>query len=339
MSRQETQIIKGIALLMMLWLHLFMKADQTLALNNLVFIGDIPLATLITRACPPVGFFVFCGGYGLYYTYRKGNDKHYLSRIIKLFIAYWLVLLICVPLCIYLAGVSLKTDMLSMINNITALKVSWDDPAWFLFPYALLSLSYPLLFPIYDKVRVRYILPLTFCLGYMSMAILHLWGSSYLREYPYLSIPVCYILFLFLFFCGATVLRCDLLTKVRKAVQQRFKVFRLWQILGILTIVIMKILLKSGADGGIYTLAIIFMFLAVPLNPQGIVAKFLEKIGSHSMNMWIVHFFLYTYLLHDIIYGLRYPILIFIGLIIVSYISSVVMNVVLKPIYKILKLT
>lgn len=280
MSRQETQIIKGIALLMMLWLHLFMKADQTFALNNLVFIGDIPLATLITRACPPVGFFVFCGGYGLYYTYRKGNDNHYLSRIIKLFIAYWLVLLICVPLCIYVAGVSLKTDMLSMINNITALKVSWDDPAWFLFPYALLSLSYPLLFPIYDKVRVRYILPVTFCLGYMSMAILHLWGSSYLREYPYLSIPVCYIEFLFLFFCGATILRCNLLNRIRKAVQLKFGGARIWQIIGILFFVVLKIILNSAADGGIYTISIIIIVLAIPLKSQGIIAKSLEIIVS-----------------------------------------------------------
>ena len=82
MSKQETQIIKGIALLMMLWLHLFSNVEQTQTCTNLIYIDGLPLASILARACPPVGFFIFWGGYGLYYTYRKGNDKHYLSRIV-----------------------------------------------------------------------------------------------------------------------------------------------------------------------------------------------------------------------------------------------------------------
>lgn len=337
MSRQESQIIKGIALLMMLWLHLFSDVETTLACENLFFIGNVPLATLIARACPPVGFFVFCGGYGLYYTYRKGNDKHYVSRIAKLFIAYWLVLLVCIPLCIYVADAPLQIDAKSIIYNITGVQTSWDAPCWFLFPYALLSLSYPILFRMYDKIRVRYLLPVIFVLNLAIMAALHFWGASIINNRPYLSIPTSYLGFLFLFFCGATVLRCDLISNVRKFISENwgghFRAF------GILTIVILKILLNSAADGGFYTLSIIFMVLVLPLNPTGYIAKFFERVGIHSMNMWMTHYMLYVYILHDQIWGLHYPTLISILLLLLSYLSSILMNSVLKPIYKVLNLS
>lgn len=336
MTRQETQIIKGIALLMMLWLHLFSNAEQTLLLDNIIVISGIPLSTLITRACPPIGFFVFCGGYGLYYTYRKGKDKHYLSRIMKLFVAYWLVLLMCIPLCILIIGTPLELDSLSIFYNVSALQTSWDYPCWFLFPYALLSLSYPLLFRLYDKVRIRYLLPLTFMLNFAIMVLLHVYGTTYINDNPLLSIPVSHLGFLFLFFCGATFFRCDMLAIVRKYFKQNLGGAICWQVFAFFVVVVLKILINSAADGGLYTIGIILVVLLKPINPNGISARFLEKVGSHSMNMWMIHFMLYAYILHDQLFGMRYPVLIFTLLLLLSYLSSIILNRILKPVYSLI---
>ena len=96
---------------------------------------------------------------------------------------------------------------------------------------------------------------------------------------------------------------------------------------------------NSAADGGLYTIGIILVVLLKPINPNGISARFLEKVGNHSMNMWMVHFMLYAYILHDQLFGMSYPILIFTWLLILSYLSSIILNWILKPVYSLMKLS
>lgn len=70
MSKQETLIIKGIAILMMLFLHLFNNGSAN-QLQHLLWIDNQPFLQILTRAANPIFFFCFCGGYGLYYTYHS----------------------------------------------------------------------------------------------------------------------------------------------------------------------------------------------------------------------------------------------------------------------------
>lgn len=337
MSKQETQIIKGIALLMMLWLHLFSNVAQTQTCTNLINIGGIPLASILARACPPVDFFIFCGGYGLYYTYRKGNDKRYLPRIVKLFIAYWLILLIFIPACICFADANFPMDTKSIVFNITGLHCDWDHPTWFLLPYSLLSLSYPFLFRLFDKIRVRYVLVVTFVLNFMMMTLLHFYGTSHINNNPLLSIPVCYIEFLFPFVCGASLLRCNLVPTLR------IKQAKLGRLTGViyamfaLILILTCTIINSAAIHSIYILGVIGCLLLSPFNRAGAIPKLLAKIGDHSMNMWLIHAILYGFLFKDLIYGISYPVFGFLALILLSYICSIGINAVLKPIYKIVQ--
>jgi len=47
MTRQETQIIKGIALIMMLWLHLFSNAEQTLIVGVPLKLDSLSIAYVL----------------------------------------------------------------------------------------------------------------------------------------------------------------------------------------------------------------------------------------------------------------------------------------------------
>ena len=98
MTKEESQIIKGLAIVLMIFLHLFNGLESTVELSNLIRIDGIPLVHILTRAANPVSFYLFCGGYGLYFVYKRGNDKQRYSRIMNLYIHYWIVLLFCVPL-------------------------------------------------------------------------------------------------------------------------------------------------------------------------------------------------------------------------------------------------
>jgi uncharacterized membrane protein len=69
MSKEQTSIFKGIAILMMLWLHLFNSPNIVDSCVPLLFIGNVPLVHLLTRICSPVDIFIILSGYGLHYVY------------------------------------------------------------------------------------------------------------------------------------------------------------------------------------------------------------------------------------------------------------------------------
>ena len=69
MSKQETQELKGVAILLMLFLHLFNHEHEVALCSNSIFINGIPLVHLMTRMANPVPFFVILSGYGLYASY------------------------------------------------------------------------------------------------------------------------------------------------------------------------------------------------------------------------------------------------------------------------------
>lgn len=52
--------------------------------------------------------------------------------------------------------------------------------------------------------------------------------------------------------------------------------------------------------------------------------KILLELGRKSMVMWLTHAFFYCFLIPEFIYGFRYPLLIFVALVVVSYLSAVV---------------
>ena len=68
-SRAETNILKGVAIIMMLWLHLFLKESEVGNYADFNLPNGQPLAYFLTRLCTPVSFFLILSGYGLAYLY------------------------------------------------------------------------------------------------------------------------------------------------------------------------------------------------------------------------------------------------------------------------------
>lgn len=75
---------------------------------------------------------------------------------------------------------------------------------------------------------------------------------------------------------------------------------------------------------------IISCLTVIPI--KGVAAKTLTALGDHSMNMWMIHTWFCYYLFHSFIYSLTYPIAIFIVLTVISYLSSIVVNFIARPI-------
>lgn len=72
-SRTETDILKGVAIIMMLWLHLFLKESDIGNYSDLHFSNGLSLSYYLTRLCTPVSFFLILSGYGLAYLYNENR--------------------------------------------------------------------------------------------------------------------------------------------------------------------------------------------------------------------------------------------------------------------------
>lgn len=76
MSKEYTGYLKGVAILLMVFLHLFTNKETDVNLGFLLSINDTPLIYYLTRMCNPVPFFLILSGYGLYTIYNKqGGGK------------------------------------------------------------------------------------------------------------------------------------------------------------------------------------------------------------------------------------------------------------------------
>ena len=138
MSKDKSLVLKGVAILMMLWLHCFNIGINKAIKYEDVFIGDYPLCDIIARCSSPVSLYILLSGYGLWFTYSRNGHIHVFKRLLKLFVLYWLTILIFIPLGSY-KGVY-NFDLSEIIYYLLAYKTTFNATLWFLFPYSLLLL-------------------------------------------------------------------------------------------------------------------------------------------------------------------------------------------------------
>ena len=169
LTLSQTNTTKGVAILMMLCLHLFNQPYQGL-FEPLIFVGSKPLSYYISLFCDCcVAIYCFCSGYGLYAGYIKSttnyNRKNYI-RLLKLYINYWIVLLIfAVVLGLVMGqGDRYPGNFTKFILNFTALDNSYNGAWWFVTTYILLVLMSPIIFKFVLKFDYRLVLLFSFCL-------------------------------------------------------------------------------------------------------------------------------------------------------------------------------
>lgn len=77
---QQSNQLKSIAILMMLFLHLFNR-DYKGLFEPLIFMGQNPLSYYISMFCDAcVPIFAFVSGYGLYYSYINSKNLYFKKK-------------------------------------------------------------------------------------------------------------------------------------------------------------------------------------------------------------------------------------------------------------------
>lgn len=329
MTKQQSQMMKGVAILLMIFLHLFNQAGNVDLCRNFIFIDGIPLVLILSRASNPVAFFLILGGYGLYKVSQKG-DRNRWSRLLKLMIHYWVILAIFLSIGHFMYPAKYPGSWMSFISNVTSFNTTYNGEMWFLLPYVILSAMAPWLFRIMNRFKAIYIITVTLFIHICTSFCISRYGETFFYHNYWAYNPLLVLHLLFNFSLGAMCARAHFFEKFAGIFKTRIiRYLTAWG--GVIILVVINCIFKYNF---FYAFGVITCLSIAPI--PAICKRVLCKLGDNSMNMWMIHSWFCYYLFHNFIYSFAYPLLIFIVLVIISYYSSIIVNKITVPIEKLI---
>lgn len=325
-SKNDTDIMKGIAFCAMLIHHLFLNfREQSLIAFKLA---------LVCKAC--VAIFVFLSGYGLSVQFEKvlelapmDNIKQSLifvaRRLAKFYLNYWVIFILFVPLGVFAFGRTpeiaygsdniawnLLTDILG-VRGMGSYNVTW----WFNQLIICLYLLFPFLY-LATKTRL---------IGAAFLVLFFIWPKEIFRPVEVVCSPLS--TYLVVFFLGIYLARYrvfvnTMLNKINPVITEAVSI--------ILLLLVCYCRNHPVINGfwGVTVDPFICVFLASTVTSfsRALQSKMkrwnvLGFLGKHSMNMYLTHTFVVGYFLHQFIYGLKNPLLIFFVSLMITLMISV----------------
>lgn len=219
------------------------------------------------------------GGVGTYYTIsnNKKISEVISKKILKLYVHYWEVLIIVLPLLFSLCG--LNFDLLTVIKTISGISHLYCAEWWFFLPYivvtVLFSAGYILL---HDIVRTHLKASVIFCLICSELIELTIPLIREMMSDPLISIIISGIAFLPAFLTGALLAKCNILGRIKYYNDKHKLISRMVGILGIISV----FLLKNNFDSHEYISATLFVvFLVLLSSPMN--NRIIHCYGNHSI--------------------------------------------------------
>ncbi|CAM4224194.1 acyltransferase [Bacillus luti] len=336
-SKSDTKMLKGAAILLMLLLHLFGRKEVNGMYETFLTINGTPLIyylALFGDACVPI--YCFVSGYGLYvffYKEQRLDVSRNCMRILKLLMNYWVVLVLFIIVGFF-AGKSevFSGGIISFFLNVFVLSSSYNGAWWFLQTYIILVFLAPLLTKLVRK--------------YNSISLLLLFGAIYLVSYiqriknvldvghhTMLGMSVNAVVLvgtsLLPFIVGTIFAKEKIYSKIyNKCYYMPYK--NILCAIGIIMLIVLHAFYESMIIAPFTAIAFISFFIL--MNKSSVIQHTLSFLGEHSTNIWLTHMFFYMSIFPGLIFAPRYPIIIFIWLITLCIASSYVINCIYKPI-------
>lgn len=330
-SGKKSNKIKYIAVILMIILHLFSNPAREYI--SLFSINGETIEHIFTKFCGIcVGIFVFLSGYGLMKKYNSNiSYKNILKKILKFYINYWYIFLIFIP--IGLAIGSINFDIKRLILNFFALISDYNYEWWFVILYVQLLLVYPILNKLLNKQNT----PKAHTIIYIASLIISIGAKAIYKYYVgnmLINIFVPLFMYQFIFVTAMIIARDGIFDKVQKRINTNNKCINALVLL--VVVVFMNIIGYIPVIGKIINPMLIPIFIYILAKtikePQNI------TIYKTSTNIWLIHTFFTTYYFPDIIWNLKYSVLIIVWTIILTTSISLILDKILDKIYKVIKI-
>ena len=328
---RQTNIAKGIAILLLLWHHVFFDDESRYSMfTSVLWFRDVPIecrAAVFCKVC--VAIFMFLSGYGIYKSYEKScNDANFKSnvsfiknRLIKTLSSYWFVFIIFVPLGLVFGRSFIDiygTNPLHYIADffgVSYLLYGFDNTMNLTWWYMSVIIVYCIIYPILHKL-IKYS-------GEILLAI-----STFILFFPrdYRELTI----WLLSFTLGMYSSNKNLFERLDKVFNTNIKKFAFTSIM-LLTIIMVRYLIFRNR----YTVDAIFAFFIILfsyffISKVPVINTILEELGKKSGLIFMFHTFIYSYYFKGFIYSFKYSLLIYLVLLVICYIVAWLLDWLMK---------
>lgn len=287
-SIEKSKSIKFIAVIMMVFYHLFAFPDRikNVSFISIYKINNIPIEFFISSfmgIC--VSIFLFISGYGLYKKYGE-NFKfiHSIQIIKKLYKNYIIVFCLFVPIG-YIMG-KYHFEIKEVILNLSTLSSSLNGEWWFLNLYFMLVISYPIGIFIVSrlnlKISIVWILGMNFFGMILTKFILVINTNNLL-----LKIFSIYFVKSFYFYFGILVAKYSIFDRLNNKLNLK-KVEKIIILFLITLALIFKLNIPILGEYVNMALQIIFIYLLVNMISSH---NYFNRASKHTTNIWLTHSF------------------------------------------------
>ena len=315
MDKGQSLQLKGVAILMMLWLHLFNTTERVAACTTYInFLNGKPLVYVLARFCGLcVPVYLFISGYGL--AKSKDLDTSALfRRLRRVYTHYWLVFLIFIPIGCFLAPALYPGNIWEAVLNFLSISTSYNGEWWFLLPYAILLVLARWIVPFVRRCSSWQNLVVFLFLFTVSAFILnvkgHLDNILAFRRFTH-------ILFVLPAFYGGVC--CG--SHLSGAWYGRSLRGALWWLLLLLFV---RCFIGASIVNVLFCIPFILLFIQLNI-PQPLQSVF-RFFGRYSTFMWLTHTFYAYYFFHKELYALHYPFVMYVILLVISLLTAIVLD-------------
>lgn len=335
-DKRQTNISKGVAVLLLLWHHLFFNSEEKYSqFTSLFYFRDIPIECFIADFCKVcVAVFLFLSGYGMYKSFEHYNKKYkgaknyiidtkyVVKHLLRLLSDYWFIFIIFVPLGCALG----KKFFIIYDNNPIKYLADFFGLSYLLFEYDAtmnatwwfmsIIIAYYILFPLLYKIQ-KYSQELLFLLSAVILFIV--------PDFRQLTI------WLLPFTFGMYIAGRNGFETLSGALNNKTKV--LFAVILVVLIAYLRFAyFGNGVNCDFLFAFSIILFSYFILSKIPIINKILEIFGKYSGSIFMFHTFIYSYYFHSFIYSFKYSVFIYIVMAAVCCLVAVLLDLLKKVI-------
>lgn len=354
-SRDDTKMVKGFAIILMLYHHLFafpnriQDGSSYIPLLTFTSVDSAMLIGLFGKMC--VALFLFLGGYGTWMSFQARRDKQLpgqpkdttattdllssftLAKIKGLYTPYLKVFAIVVPLALLLGDARVTATFESLFWNITGLNITYNGEWWFFTDYLILLATFPLMVRFFARKHATVSVDLlaiciwnatvTWIVPSLAQAD---WASEFTQSIIWQKLfetmrwSACFL-------AGCLFARWNLLAKAKERFSGRYLVC-IGFLLCLAFLVCLRFKLNVGYRYDFLYAPLVCIALSVLATTKtgALLSKPLMAIGKHSTNIWLTHSFFCYHWCQAFIYLPQWSPLVFLLLLGVSYAFSLIID-------------
>ncbi len=330
-------MLKGMAILSMLMLHLFCRRSD-FPYTPLLWIGDLPVVYyfgLFGDICVAIYCFVSGYAHGLSASHAyRGRWK----QLLRFMIRFWVIAVVFTIIGMIVGDPHVPGSLKEFILNCITIKNSYNGAWWYANTFILLIALMPLSIKFVERSPVWLTLLAAFVFYTVGYGI-RFWGWG-ACDTPVLSWTVTHIGLLgtsyFPYIIGMLFCKKKIIGMLRRLTGNwNGTLLYVGTVLAFACMIVAHGMVPS-LYVAVFTATVSICLLCVCPLPQWL-CNTLCYFGEHSTNIWLIHMFFYLSIFRGLVFYAKYPIPVYLLLILLSLAASYVVNWLCKPILKLVR--